>query len=82
MKDSFIPDDLQTANESLMKKIEYLTSEKSKSDMYIKDLEESLKINKEAVRFINVEGPNDPALNLLTKENPISHEKFVHRPES
>lgn len=68
MKSNFInnSEDVFSANEAQVKKIEFLTREKAKTDMYIKDLEESLRFNKEAVRAMNNEGPNDKTIKSLS----------------
>ena len=59
-------EDAYSLNDSLIKKVEFLTKEKANADIYIKDLQELVKLNKEAVRVINNEGPNNEALKKLT----------------
>ena len=78
MKNTFISnsEDVFSANEAQVKKIEFLTREKSKTDMYIKDLEESLRFNKEAVRAMNNEGPNDKTIKALSDENSYLHKRL------
>ena len=78
MKSNFISnsEDVFSANEAQVKKIEFLTREKTKTDMYIKDIEESLAYNKEAVRLVNQEGPNNKTIEILRQENSYLHKRL------
>ena len=74
-----VQDEMLWANESQGKKIEFLTQEKDNAELYIQELEEILKINKQSLSILNQEGTNNPLINKLNEENLLLQDQLVKK---